>query len=599
MISKYNKFKTDKILDSINESFIYYSSKFRRMLIDLSDSSDIARYLLIVEMTDVKPDMTFIDISDKDGYISFSQIKKFSNILKKWIDENKVNSLINKDVVDDINNGDITKYEIDDLYNLAQSDKGLDIFTKSRNDTKIGKLVNSIFSSSTFNFSKKQVEDFVNKVKAYTLSGGNKWEIVDGDEIQKWYLEENHYKDSGSLGSSCMRYSSCSEYLKIYSDNKDTCRLLTLKNMDGKLLGRALIWKVSFENNDEIDAEYFIDRVYTTSEYLREDFFAYALKENYCIRENTGYSETSSIRYKNIVYNNIKMKVLLKAYEFYTYPYMDTFKRLNGDTLYNDDNCSSGSYILESTDGEFSNCDRKFSDYYDGYINDEDAIYSEPLRDWIYDSDSIEVKIGDNRGFYPSEYSYIFIDPYRDCYVSNSDSSYSEIDDCYFFSEDEVEVLVSFNNSHDYKLSKISNISSDITRISEIACEEYLDDNLVSIEYVYNEIIKYDAHTKKYYLTSHEIKVYINQGFSKIDSIIMGIDIKESAFYYTDTFAYNFSLDKVFLMKKAENKVKEYDSIIKGDNKMLDFEENSDYISKVIKRRDSILQRINELEDFD
>jgi hypothetical protein len=46
----------------------------------------------------------------------------------------------------------------------------------------------------------------------------DRFEIVSGDDIKKYYNEESYYTTgSGTLGTSCMRYSRCEEYLNIYS----------------------------------------------------------------------------------------------------------------------------------------------------------------------------------------------------------------------------------------------------------------------------------------------------------------------------------------------------------------------------------------------
>ena len=70
MISKYNSFIVDMLLEkAINESFLYYSPNVRKALSRIK-SNDIATELLGSEGTDVKPDMTFIDLG-KEGYLSF------------------------------------------------------------------------------------------------------------------------------------------------------------------------------------------------------------------------------------------------------------------------------------------------------------------------------------------------------------------------------------------------------------------------------------------------------------------------------------------------------------------------------------------------
>ena len=67
MISKYNSFSLDLLLEkAINESFLYYSPSVRKALNRIK-SNDIASSLLDSEGTDVKPDMTFIDLGKEGG----------------------------------------------------------------------------------------------------------------------------------------------------------------------------------------------------------------------------------------------------------------------------------------------------------------------------------------------------------------------------------------------------------------------------------------------------------------------------------------------------------------------------------------------------
>ena len=74
---RYLRKRYNYLFNRIDESMLYFSPVFRNKLEELSkddSSADISKDLLSVELTDVNPDMTFIDIAkDKEGYISFSQ----------------------------------------------------------------------------------------------------------------------------------------------------------------------------------------------------------------------------------------------------------------------------------------------------------------------------------------------------------------------------------------------------------------------------------------------------------------------------------------------------------------------------------------------
>ena len=77
MILRYNKFiEADLLFESlINETYVYYVKDFKDALYKLSKQSQIAKDLIDLEYKDVKNDMTFISLSDREGYISGSTLR--------------------------------------------------------------------------------------------------------------------------------------------------------------------------------------------------------------------------------------------------------------------------------------------------------------------------------------------------------------------------------------------------------------------------------------------------------------------------------------------------------------------------------------------
>lgn len=64
-----------------------------------------------------------------------------------------------------------------------------------------------------------------------------------------------------TLGSSCMKNMS-KETFNIYVENPDSVKLLIL-TLDGKLLGRALVWKIdSIKSTNERNITWYIISVY-------------------------------------------------------------------------------------------------------------------------------------------------------------------------------------------------------------------------------------------------------------------------------------------------------------------------------------------------
>ena len=68
-----------------------------------------------------------------------------------------------------------------------------------------------------------------------------KFEVVKGNAIRKYYHYTSYYRESGSLGNSCMKYDVCQDYLGLYTHNKDICSLLIATDNRDRLIGRALL----------------------------------------------------------------------------------------------------------------------------------------------------------------------------------------------------------------------------------------------------------------------------------------------------------------------------------------------------------------------
>lgn len=157
-------------------------------------------------------------------------------------------------------------------------------------------------------YTASDVEKFVNKfigLMEYKQNALDYFRIITGGEIKHWYLSDNYSGQTGQLGQSCMRYGMCQEFFDIYSDNPNVCQLLIFVDMNDKLLGRALLWKLE-------DGSKFMDRIYTTRD-SNIDLFVKWGKEN-------GYTK----HYERGSNNNLSVKVEPKDYA--QYPFMDTFK---------------------------------------------------------------------------------------------------------------------------------------------------------------------------------------------------------------------------------------------------------------------------------
>ena len=317
MISKYNSFTLDLLLEkAINESFLYYSPNVRKALSRIK-GNDIASSLLGSEGTDVKPDMTFIDLG-KEGYFSFITMRNAKPLIAarypnlEWADNIETQAM--PDVVDYSNE----LHELD-----KESDRGSGVFMKSRNEVGLGRFVNKLFPGK---YNSKQIEEFINSFKAILEKAGEYFELVEGEDIEFWYNSENYKEKSGTLGNSCMAQKR--NLFGIYTQNQDVCKMLILKE-DDKIIGRALIWKLASikAGRDIIEgSEYFTDRQYTIKESDVQKFRNYAKEQGWCYKSYNNHHSLGSVTIDGEE-KNVRMTIEVSAKDYNRYPYMDTFKR--------------------------------------------------------------------------------------------------------------------------------------------------------------------------------------------------------------------------------------------------------------------------------
>jgi hypothetical protein len=274
---------------------------------------------------------------------------------------------------------------------------------------------------------------------------GLHFELVSGSKIKDGYLEDNYYNDNGSLGSSCMRYSSTQSYIQTYADYPEKIQLLTLVTNDNKIRGRAVVWNC-LHNEGEIT---FMDRIYTDNSNFEAYFISYAQKNKWWYKEEQSRSNWENFMSPDNAYlDPVKtkgMKILLPYAYDKEFPYTDTF--VSGDVnvnnvgdvvLYND---TRGSYDFQDTDGG-PLCNRKdmvWSDWHDEDIPEEDSVYSARLGTYIREDDSVEM---DNGEYMPDGHddvveiggSYYYME---DCVYSECHGEYYLLDDVTFVEDED------------------------------------------------------------------------------------------------------------------------------------------------------------------
>jgi len=520
-------------------------------------------------------------MSDKEGYFSFTQINKAVRAAKKAAEEEieqkhnlekgSVSEVLAKKIMD----GSISQSDVNFIYD----NEPYSLKSKARSDAKIAKLVNQIFPGK---YSEKEVEEFTNTFKNLKKQE-NEFELVKGKDIVKWYNRETYVDESGDLGNSCMRYARCSSYFKIYTENPEEVSMLILKDAEGeKILGRSLVWKIEI---DIEGVEYYMDRIYAIDDATKKMFQDYADDKGWLKRKTSSYGDCRDFMLGEESYEDYYAKVHLDKWKFDEYPYMDTFKALiveSGTLINSEDDDYSGRYIMTHTGGDYDDTSGKWSNWFDCRISEDDAVWSEPLDDWIYRSSATEVTLGhrSRRGWYPDEYEEIIHDQFRDAYIHEEDATWSDYHDCYIYIEDATDAITWIDpdycgsESMEFSIGTVSD-QSDLIGPSKLAAAEYFSKYGEGYEIV-KDILSYDSNTKTYIIEECAIKTYeTEKGYLRSeDAHAMGIEYSEASMRRTDKLAYFSLMDaglKKQLLAAYENLYREAEAISSGKQPILKF----------------------------
>jgi hypothetical protein len=617
MISKYNSFTLDLLLEkAINESFLYYSPSVRKLLNKISDN-DIAFDLLGSEGTDIKPDMTFIDLG-KEGYFSFITMRNAKPLL--------VAKYPNRDWVENIDVLAVPEPEryANDLYKYDNepSEYGPGVFKKSRNEVGLGRFVNKIFPGK---YNSNQIEVFINSFKASLEKAGEHFELVEGDDIEKWYWFENYKEESGTLGSSCMAKKR--NLFSIYTENTDVCKMLILRE-DDKIIGRALVWKLNSLNiSKDEDPGFFMDRQYTIKESDVQKFRNYAIEKGWSYKSYNNHHSYSTVNIEGED-KNVNMTVKVKDKDYNRYPYMDTFRRydVNNGVLYNDDDQDEeyeGQYILEDTGGGYAEVEGGvYSEWYDRRISDDAAVWSEPLGDHIFRDRAVEVRRGYSRrrGWYPEDYDDVFYDEDHDEYFHIDDSVYSEIEGRTLYDETAVLVVTEIYSDGDVPSSDnqymyegdngITEIDTDWLWFDKITDKfgdwrdyRYISQKLLVVDYKGNYIPKqFSIEVYKIEPRDNAVDITGVEYLTKVDSLGLGYNIIESEKRITDWFTYTETISEYtdIILERLPKLIDRYSDVLNNKGQLqLQFkgDEEQEYRDKISKNISLCQDRLEHLQE--
>lgn len=415
MILNYNNYISEKVIyDLLLESKLVYSKRFISFLNKMG-SNKIAQTLSRLYTNDIPLTYNFVDTTDDRDVVSFTPDRKVQEIensketdiyvvvdngryltnsdgnnriynlleyTKKpevWIPQTGTQGKILKEVISPTTGstyvwfrgiGDYADREtvLNKEAVAVSNDVSNIIWTSSRNNIKIGRLVRAILTSAKVPFSDKDIEDFVNVYKStYDIMANAliRFDIVSGSDIPHWYSHKNYAEVEGVLGNSCMSDVN-EDFFDIYASNKN-CRMIILYDENGqlgdttgqldlfgknnqkyksdKIIGRCLLWKTT--RGIEI-----MDRIYTINDSDVNLFKEFGKKngfywkrcqdsDNMFVMENGTTSEQA-----------VSLTIKLEECDFEYYPYLDTFYYLDTDnSVLTNDNDNPHDRYLRDTDG--------------------------------------------------------------------------------------------------------------------------------------------------------------------------------------------------------------------------------------------------------
>jgi len=238
---------------------------------------------------------------------------------------------------------------------------------ENREQTKIGRFVTKLLSK--YKFTPKEIEEFVNLFKAESKKDttGLDWKRVHGRDINYWYLKDRYVKGGGTLNRSCLRKSNRNSFVNFLSSNPKFCRLLILKNDQGKLLGRALMWRLP-------SGKIFMDRIYTRFDEDINLFIDTAKNMGWLYKSKQTYGgDIPLIDGKTGEETFVKMEIpdFVKR-NFNGYPYMDTFQFYDIDKkiLTNDESV----FVEDGSVIKLNRVDGGYSSYTDDDVDETDML---------------------------------------------------------------------------------------------------------------------------------------------------------------------------------------------------------------------------------
>jgi hypothetical protein len=630
MILRYNSFiENDLLFESlINETYVYFVKDFKDVLNKLSKQSEIAKDLIDLEYKDVKNDMTFISLSDREGYISGSTLRNLKkNVEKSFTDwaksmklsDERIQSVLNT-LIDKIDKGETTQTDVNHLF------KEYDLGTKSRNDVKLGRLINALLPGK---YTSKDIEEFTNKFKASLSKQGEYFEEVFEEDINHWYNADNYKEMSGQLGNSCMARKS--GLFGIYTENPDVCKLLILVE-DDKIIGRALVWKLSsikIYGKDPDQNSWFMDRQYTIKDSDVEKFRNYAKEKGWIYKSSNNHHSFTNVTIEGEE-KNATLEVQVKAKNYGRYPYMDTFRRFdpNEGILYNDDDedeSYEGQYILNDTGGSYEEiASGVWSEWHDRRIPHDQAVWSDWADSYLNRDYATYIETGSRRNrdaWYPQDCDDIVYDEWLDEPIHTDDSVYSEAYGYCIYDANAVEVISGIESdgeavdadSNWYHKDDGDNIINKREYNGQIwfAVLSKKWSSWVNYNWALRELFTLDYKDepvpKIFELETYKIvgekpeELERIEYLSEVDALVLGVKVDNEKERLTDKFEYEDIISEIkdMIKSKLNTEVKRVNDIIEDKGQLqikFDKEEREKYLKQLTSRLKRFQIRLEEID---
>lgn len=229
---------------------------------------------------------------------------------------------------------------------------------EQRSEFRVAKLAKSILDTLGVSYTEPEVADFAQKYKAAWetfRSGFMKFDVVEGDKIAFWYKSNNYYRNSGTIGNSCMKEKG-SDYFNIYSKNPDVCKMVILyddfgsvtngKYTSNKIVGRAILWTL-------VDGKIFMDRIYGTEDAVIDKFKNFASSQGWFHKTHQDRDVSTYITGPDGQRITQELRVQAKKCSFSRYPYMDTLCYIDRSSNIISNKARSGMICCRSTGGGY------------------------------------------------------------------------------------------------------------------------------------------------------------------------------------------------------------------------------------------------------